>query len=152
MPLSDTEFEQIMSDPTKRIVGDIVWSDDQDHLPTKEFRATIESSVSPGLFVHVTWRPQHEDMFLVLVHPDYARIAGLCVGFDGHRDPDRARRHRNHWHRWRQRGGTKWVEDEEQTALSWDLPLQVWSYFCETLNIRHLGTMAVPVAERRGSQ
>ena len=38
MVLSLTEFETMLNDTTKRIEGDIVWQEDEDHSPCQEFR------------------------------------------------------------------------------------------------------------------
>ena len=43
MALSLTEFETMLNDTTKRIEGDIVWEEDEDHSPCQEFRAEIQS-------------------------------------------------------------------------------------------------------------
>jgi len=43
MSLTNTEFETVLSDTTKRIDGDIAWQEDEDHSPCVEFRAEIQS-------------------------------------------------------------------------------------------------------------
>ena len=43
MPLSDTEFAAIMSD-RKWIEADIVWQEDEDHSPAREFRVEVSSN------------------------------------------------------------------------------------------------------------
>ena len=149
MPLSDAEFEQILSDRSKRIVGDIAWLDDDDHLSVREFRVEVESNAASGLFVEGTWRPLQEDLFLVLVDPRVGRIAGLCVGFIGHRNPDGTVLTGVHMHTWRETGGIKWAKSINEPALQWSDPLPPWRWFCETLNIGHLGTLGSP--EREGS-
>ena len=37
------EFEILISDTTKRIVGDISWGDDEDHSPSLDFCVEVES-------------------------------------------------------------------------------------------------------------
>lgn len=43
MTITNTEFESIMQDQSKRIVGDLVWTEDEDHSPSVEFRAEVIS-------------------------------------------------------------------------------------------------------------
>ncbi|PKL09718.1 MAG: hypothetical protein CVV51_02435 [Spirochaetae bacterium HGW-Spirochaetae-7] len=38
MALSDTEFDTILSDPSKRIQGAIAWAEDEDHSPCVDFK------------------------------------------------------------------------------------------------------------------
>lgn len=51
MALTLTEFETMLGDATKRIEGDIVWQEDEDHSPCLEFRAEIQSGSGWPLFV-----------------------------------------------------------------------------------------------------
>ncbi len=41
--MNQSDFEALINDATKTIVGDITWSDDEDHSPTLEFRNEIQS-------------------------------------------------------------------------------------------------------------
>jgi len=41
--MTEAEFQAILGDASKRIEGDIAWSDDEDHSPAVEFRANILS-------------------------------------------------------------------------------------------------------------
>ena len=44
--MTPTDFEAMLNDTTKRIEGDIVWPEDEDHSPWLEFRAEIEQGMS----------------------------------------------------------------------------------------------------------
>lgn len=53
MSLTQNEFEVILSDPSKSIDADIAWTEDEDHSPSVEFRAEVNSeagvsAVHPG--------------------------------------------------------------------------------------------------------
>ena len=50
MTLSDTEYQAILADTSKTIMGDIRWTDDEDHSPSVEFRAQIETEAGWPLF------------------------------------------------------------------------------------------------------
>jgi hypothetical protein len=56
MSLTNAEFEAILANPSKRIAGDLVWAEDEDHSPSVEFRAEVQSDAGWPLFV--------EDLFL----------------------------------------------------------------------------------------
>ncbi len=45
MPLTNAEFEAILANPSKQIAGDLAWSEDEDHSPSVEFRAEVQSAV-----------------------------------------------------------------------------------------------------------
>jgi hypothetical protein len=51
MSLTQNEFEAILADDSKRIEGDISWTDDEDHSPSVEFRAEVQSAPGYPLFV-----------------------------------------------------------------------------------------------------
>jgi hypothetical protein len=44
VPLSDAEFDAILTDCTKLIEGDIVWQEDEDHSPSLEFKVEIATA------------------------------------------------------------------------------------------------------------
>src|SRR5713101_179602 len=50
--MTQFEFEQLMADTTKRISGDISWSEDEDHSPTEEFRVDVASQTGYTLFMN----------------------------------------------------------------------------------------------------
>ena len=43
MTLTNTEFQTILNDTSKRIDEDIVWQEDEDHSPSVEFRVEVET-------------------------------------------------------------------------------------------------------------
>jgi hypothetical protein len=57
MALTNTEFEAILEDPSKRIDRDISWQEDEDHSPSVEFRAEIQSEAGWPLFVRGSYNP-----------------------------------------------------------------------------------------------
>lgn len=51
MTISQQEFEVILADDTKEIAQDLAWAEDEDHSPTREFRAPVASEHGYPLFV-----------------------------------------------------------------------------------------------------
>ncbi len=57
MTITNTEFETILQDESKRIVGDPVWVEDEDHSPSVEFRVEVTSDTGWPLFVRGSYNP-----------------------------------------------------------------------------------------------
>ena len=57
MVLTNTEFQTILDDSSKRIEGDIVWQEDEDHSPAVEFRAEVASDAGWPIFVRGSFNP-----------------------------------------------------------------------------------------------
>ena len=140
MPLSDTEFEQIMSDPSKRIVGDIAWRVDSGHAPAVKFRADLVSQRDWPLAVHGAWYPANGTLFFVLTHAGVGCVARLCVGFEGHNNPNGERLPTSHLHLWTEEYEDRWAHTIE---VDWDQndPSPIWQAFCRELNVAHVGRM-----------
>lgn len=84
MALSLTEFETMLNDTTKRIEGDIVWQEDEDHSPCQEFRAEIQSWSGWPLFVRGSYNPLIPALSYVLLLKTTGRVYGLDLGKDHH--------------------------------------------------------------------
>jgi|GEM_PF-5467784 len=87
MSLTNTEFETILEDTTKRIEKDIVWVEDEDHSPSVEFRAEIASENGWPLFVRGSYNPLAQALNRDR-QGDYGRrnISTAPAGFHGHLD------------------------------------------------------------------
>ena len=48
MTFGNAEFEALINDAAKRIVGDIAWQEDEDHSPSVEFRRSVETILCRG--------------------------------------------------------------------------------------------------------
>ena len=142
MPLSDTEFAAIMSD-TKWIENDIVWREDEDHSPAREFRVEVSSYGGWPLFVEGRYNRRASKLVYPLILRTDGRIFGLCVGND-HHNPQCNQVGPRHMHRW-----TEQYRDKEAyvpstiTALVHD-PVTVWQQFCTEAGIQHNGRMFHP--------
>lgn len=87
MSLSQVEFEGIMRDDGKRIKGDICWDDDEDHSPSLEFRAQVDSEAGYPLFVRGSFNALAETLTFAVIHKGAGRIYALDLGKD-HHNPD----------------------------------------------------------------
>jgi hypothetical protein len=54
MTISNTEFDALLNDSSKRIANDIVWEEDEDRSPYWEFRAEVQSTSGWPLFMRGT--------------------------------------------------------------------------------------------------
>jgi hypothetical protein len=99
--MTQTEFDAILSDGSKRIDGDISWQEDEDHSPAVEFRAEVSSDVGYPLFVRGSYNPEAKALTFVVIHRGVGRIYGLDLGKD-HHNPDCHCTGRRHKHKWRE--------------------------------------------------
>ena len=63
--LTQSEFEEILSDQSKHILGDIKWREDDEHSPALEFRVQVRSAPAWPLTAHGTWNPARETLSFV---------------------------------------------------------------------------------------
>jgi hypothetical protein len=143
MTINQDEFEEIINDSTKRIEGDIAWSEDEDHSPAVEFRIDIVSDPGYPLIIKGSYNSLTAKLGYHIIHRKAGRIYGLDLGSD-HRNPDGTRVGEKHKHRWKEA-----VRDKEAyvpqdiTALVTE-PIEVWQQFCNEAKLTHNGTMKAP--------
>lgn len=101
MSLTQNEFEAILADDTKRVVGDISWVEDEDHSPSVEFRAEVLSDAGYPLFVRGSYNALAQSLTFCLIHRGAGRIYGLDLGKD-HHNPSCENVGRRHKHRWKE--------------------------------------------------
>ncbi len=90
MPLSDAEFDLILTDRTKLIEGDIVWEEDEDHSPSIEFKKEIITAGGWSLYMKGTYNPLVPALSFALISKTLGWIYALDLG-KGHRNPDGTR-------------------------------------------------------------
>ena len=143
MTLTNTEFETILKDQSKRIEEDITWQEDEDHSPSVEFLAEIQSEAGWPLIARGSYNPLIPALSYVLILKTAGRVYGLCLGKD-HHNPNCDQVGEKHKHKW-----TVQFKDKEAympndiTATASD-PVAVWRQFCVEANVTHKGTMAAP--------
>lgn len=143
--LSEEEFSAIINDASKRIDGDISWSDDEDHSPACEFQAPIESGAGYPLVIRGSYNPLAQALSYMLIHRGVGRIYALDLGKE-HRNPDGSFVGRKHKHRWTSahRDRFAYVPDDITQPLA--NPVAVWHEFCAEAKITHEGVLAAPPA------
>jgi hypothetical protein len=143
MEFTETELAAILNDASKEIVGDIYWSEDDDHSPSVEFKAEILSQAGYPLFVRGSFNLLAQTLTFVIIHASSRRIYALDRGKD-HHNPDCHDVGEKHKHRW-----TDQFRDKEAyvptdiTAPTLD-PVAVWQQFCSEAKINHRGVMYAP--------
>lgn len=75
--LTDKEFQDILNDPTKRIDGDIIWQNDEDHSPSVEFRTAVLSDAGWPLIVRGSYNPLIPALSYVLIRKSSVVYTGL---------------------------------------------------------------------------
>ena len=143
--LSQPEFERLLADPTKRIMGDIAWTDDLDHFPAQEMRASIESDQAWPIWAYGWWQPRYEKISYALIHRPGGRVFGLDIGGGRHGNPGGASIHGTHLHRWTAAHHDGIAVLRPDITLPWTQPVELWELFCAEANIAHLGRLAMPM-------
>ena len=145
MRLTDSEFEAILEDETKRVRGDVTWREDEDHSPAREFRVEVESASGWPLFVKGRYNLAAGTLTYALILKTAGRIYALDLGKD-HHNPQCEQVGEKHKHRWSERYGDKeaYVPDDVNAPAS--DPVAVWKEFCAEACIRQDGRMNPPPA------
>ena len=146
MTITQQEFEGILADDTKEISLDLIWREDEDHSPAREFRVAVESEAGYPLFVVGRYNSVAGTLSYVLVHSAAGRIYALDLGAD-HHNPDCNRVGEKHKHRWTEGFRDKQAYVPEDITETWDHPVEVWGQFCAEARIRHTGRMERPVVQ-----
>lgn len=143
---SEQELEYLLRDETKRISADIVWRDDQDHSPAREFRVQVDSEPGWPISVNGRWNPFSQKLSYTLIHDGAGRIIGLDLGDVEHPNPppQRLRLIGTHKHRWTVAHRDKWAYVPEDITAAWDEPMEVWRQFCDEVHILHEGLVFAP--------
>lgn len=141
--LTDKEFQDILNDPTKRIDGDIIWQNDEDHSPSVEFRTEVLSDAGWPLIVRGSYNPLIPALSYVLIHKSFGRIYGLDMGKD-HHNPQCNLVGEKHKHRWTERFRDKEAYVPIDITAPASDPVTVWSQFCEETKLKHNGRLLNP--------
>ena len=141
--ISDTEFEAILTDGTKRIDGDISWSEDEDHSPAQVFRSAIHSDSGETLHINGWYNPYAGRLSFTVLRQGTGRIYGLDLGVShGRQNPSGT--YAKHKHRWTEARKDKNIYDPPDITASAERPVEVWRQFCVEARIKHEGTLHEP--------
>ena len=144
MTISQQEFEAILVDDSKTIVGNITWVRDMDHSPAREFRANVASDAGYPLFIVGRYSSLAGTLSYALIHRGAGRIYALDLGAE-HRNPDGRLVGAKHKHRWTDSFRDKQAYVPEDITEPWNKPINVWTQFCQQAKIQHRGRMHPPV-------
>jgi hypothetical protein len=141
--MTQAEFDALLTDGSKTVVGDIAWTEDEDHSPAVEFRAEVESTPGYPLFVKGSYNPVIGALSYVLVHRGAGRIYGLDLGKD-HHNPSCQNVGEKHKHCWSDALRDKDAYVPGDITATTDHPEEVWGQFCREANIVHRGVFHPP--------
>ena len=145
MGMTQTEFDALLQDATKRIEGDIHWGEDEDHSPTVIFRIGVSSQAGYPLFVSGSYNRLAAALSFTLFHPGVGRIYGLDLGKD-HHNPECTHVGEKHKHSWSELFRDKHAYVPGDITAPVTEPIQVWEQFCAEARITHAGVLHDPPA------
>ena len=141
--MQQNEFEVLITDDTKRIVGDIDWTEDEDHSPAVEFRVEVQSGAGWPLFARGSYNAFAETLSFTLVHRGSGRIYALDLGKD-HHNPSCQNVGEKHKHRWTEAFKDKDAYVPSDITAPVNQPVEVWLQFCAEAKIIHDGVLHQP--------
>lgn len=143
MPITQAEVEVILEDESKRIVGDIRWSDDEDHSPAVQFRALVASEAGYPLQVNGRFNGLAGTLSFTLIHRGTGRIYALDLGAD-HHNPTCQCVGEKHKHKWVDQYADKSAYVPDDITAGVENPVDVWRQFCVEAKIVHEGEFQNP--------
>jgi hypothetical protein len=143
MSLTSAEFEAILDDDTKQIVGDVAWAEDEDHSPSVEFRAEIVSNAGWPLFVRGSYNPLIPALSYTLILKTVGRVYALDMGKD-HHNPQCNQVGEKHKHKWSEQFRDKEAYEPNDITAAVSDPVAVWAQFCIEAKLTHVGTFHAP--------
>jgi hypothetical protein len=144
--MTQTEFETLIPDGTKKIQGDIAWDEDEDHSPAVEFRAEVASDAGYPIFIRGSYNAAVGALTFALIHRGSGRIYALDLGKD-HHNPSCQYVGEKHKHRWNESLRDKEAYVPPDITASPFNPVLVWGEFCKEANIHHDGKMLPPPSQ-----
>ena len=144
--LSQEEFEAILADESKRIVGDLIWVAEPGKPGGFKFRAPVRHAGELDMFVAGFERLSTKRLSFALVY-DERRIAGLDLGAVFHTNKDRTRIVGTHLHLWVEQNQETQAYAAPEVTARFDQTMPAWQQFCARLRIVHLGRFREPQRE-----
>lgn len=145
MGLTQAEFDVLIADATKRIDGDLVWTDDEDHSPCVYFRAEVSSSGGWPLFVRGSYNPLIPAVSFALILKTTGRVYALDLG-KAHHNPQCDTVGECHKHGWTEAFRDKVAFEPTDITATAERPEDAWREFCAEAAITHAGRLHAPPA------
>lgn len=140
----DWQVAAILADRSKRVIGDLSWSEPTLGATWVRFRAPVESFEGWPLKVYGSYNREAPCISFCLIHPGVkGRLYGLEIG-GAHRFPDGRLLEETHKHRWNQRLGEGNVYVPDDITAEAAEPVKAWREFCEEAGITHDGELESP--------
>ena len=144
MSLTQAEFDAILAEDSKRIVGDIVWLVVSGHSDAKWFKASVLSKTNDNLVVEGYFRPSKRKLGISLIVVG-ERVAGIDFGSNiRHRNVSGTRFEGAHLQLWSAAAGAAEAHPLPRGVPGWNQPVEVWEWLCDLLGIVHVGKMLWP--------
>lgn len=142
--MKQDEFDILLNDRTKNIIGDISWSEDEDHSPVVEFRVEVQSDAGYPVFIRGSFNPLIEALSYNIIHRSSGRIYGLDIGKD-HHNPSCVNIGDIHKHKWNESLRDKEAYIPNDIIIEGEIdPVALWKLFCIEANINHDGVLHPP--------
>ena len=143
MALDDHEIARVLADPSKRIVGPLRWTDDEDQSCGLEFHAELRAATGELLLVRGQRCDPAGSLRFALILRGVGRIAALDLGHP-HQGPDGRRCTALHFHRWSPPFRDHLAAPITLPDAPGDPVDRIWRLFCRLCKISHDGSLCDP--------
>src|SRR5262249_20601005 len=134
MGLTALEFQSLLEDRGKYILGDLSWQEDEDHSPSVEFRVEVGSEMGYPLFVRASYNAAVKALTYALIHRGVGRVYALDLGKD-HHNPTCQNTGEKHKHKYNEQYRDKEAYVPQDITAPVTDPVEVWKQFCAEANI-----------------
>lgn len=141
MTFSEAEFQILIADTSKEILGDITWKKDKTHQGSFIFGTEIISNVKYPIYLKASFNYNRGTLSFSIIYKEVGRIYGLDMGQNHKNKATGKKIGRVHKHRW-----TDLYKDQDAYAPDditkpYDDVIGVWREFCLESKIIHKGKM-----------
>lgn len=143
MALDDYEIARLLADPSKRIVGPLRWTDDEDQSCGLEFAIELRAATGELLLVRGQRCDPAGSLRFALILRGVGRIASLDLGHP-HQGPDGRRCTALHFHRWSPPFRDHLAAPIKLPDAPGDPVDRIWALFCRLTRISHEGFLLDP--------
>ena len=141
MTFSENDFQILIRNDSKEILGDITWEKDANHEGSLIFVTEIQSDINYPIYLKGTFNSKRGTLSFSMIHREVGRIYGLDMGQNHKNRATGKKTGRIHKHKW-----TDLYQDQDTYVPSditkpYNDVIGVWNEFCLESKITHKGRM-----------
>lgn len=141
MTFSEKDFQILIMDNSKEILGDITWEEDRNHQGSLIFVTEIQSNLNYPIYLTASFNFKRGTLSFSIIHKDVGRIYGLDMGQTHRNRATGKKTGRVHKHRWTDLYKIQDAYVPSDITKPYNDVIGVWQEFCLESKIIHNGKM-----------